>query len=202
MIVSVRGIEMHGLVAGSGPALLLLHGCTGSSETWRPFLPQLAAHRRVIAPDLIGHGRTVAPADAVRYRMDECVADVLGLLDRLGVEGFATLGYSLGGRVALHLALAVPERVRALIVASASPGIANAEERAERARSDQTVAELIEREGIAAFVERWETQPLFASLRSLPAEVRARLRAERLRQRPCGLANSLRGMDAGAMEPI
>ena len=202
MIVSVRGIEMHALVAGAGPALLLLHGFTGSAETWRPFLRELAARRRVIAPDLIGHGRTAAPDDAARYRMDECVADLLALLDRLGVEEFAVLGYSMGGRVALHLALAVPERVRALVLESASPGITDPEERAERARSDEALAELIEREGIAAFVERWESQPLFASQRSLPAEVWARLRAERLGQRPRGLANSLRGMGAGAMAPV
>ena len=202
MIVSVRGIEMHALVAGAGPALLLLHGFTGSAETWRPFLPELAACRRVIAPDLIGHGRTAAPADAARYRMDECVADLLALLDRLGVGEFAVLGYSMGGRVALHLALAVPERVRALILESASPGITNPAERAERARSDEALAGFIEREGIAAFVERWESQPLFASQRSLPAEVWARLRAERLGQRPRGLANSLRGMGAGAMAPV
>lgn len=201
MFVSVRGIETRVLVAGAGPALLLLHGFTGSAETWRPFLPALAARRRVIAPELIGHGRTAAPADAARYRMDECVADLLALLDRLGVEEFAVLGYSMGGRVALHLALAAPERVRALILESASPGITDPAERAERARSDEALAELIEREGIAAFVERWESQPLFATQRSLPAEVRERLRAERLGQRPVGLANSLRGMGTGAMEP-
>jgi len=202
VIVSVRGIEMHALVAGAGPALLLLHGFTGSAETWRPFLPALARRHRVIAPNLIGHGRTASPDDAARYRMDECVADLLALLDRLGVEEFAVLGYSMGGRVALHLALAVPERVRALVLESASPGITDPEERAERARSDEALAELIEREGIAAFVERWESQLLFASQRSLPAEVRERLRAERLGQRPRGLANSLRGMGAGAMEPV
>lgn len=202
MIVSVRGIEMHALVAGAGPALLLLHGFTGSAETWRPFLPELAARWRVIVPDLIGHGRTAAPADAARYRMDECVADLLALLDWLGVGEFAVLGYSMGGRVALHLALAVPKRVRALILESASPGISDPAERAERARSDAALAELIEREGIVAFVERWESQPLFATQRSLPAEVRGRLRAERLGQRPVGLANSLRSMGTGTMEPV
>lgn len=202
MMLAVRGIEMHALVAGAGPALLLLHGFTGSAETWRPFLPELAARRRVIAPDLIGHGRTAAPADAARYRMDECVADLVALLDWLGVGEFAVLGYSMGGRVALHLALAVPKRVRALILESASPGISDPAERAERARSDAALAELIEREGIVAFVERWESQPLFATQRSLPAEVRGRLRAERLGQRPVGLANSLRSMGTGTMEPV
>ena len=202
MIVSVRGIEMHTLVAGTGPALLLLHGFTGSSETWRPFFAALTAHRRVIAPDLVGHGHTAAPDDLAHYRMDECVGDLLALLDGLGVGKFAVLGYSMGGRVALHLTLTVPERISALILASASPGIVDPDERAERARSDVALAELIEREGIEAFVAQWERQPLFASQWSLPAEVRARLRAERLRQRPHGLANSLRGMGTGAMPPV
>ncbi len=202
MIISVRRLAMHVLVEGSGPALLLLHGFTGSAETWRPFLPALARRHRVIVPDLIGHGRTAAPDDAARYRMDECVADLLALLDRLGVEDFAVLGYSMGGRVALHLALAAGERARGLVLESASPGILDPGERLARLRSDEALAEFIEREGIAAFVERWESQPLFASQRSLPAEVRARLLAERLEQRPRGLANSLRGMGAEAMEPV
>lgn len=202
MIVSVNGIEVHALVTGAGPALLLLHGFTGSAETWRPFLPALEARHRVIAPDLIGHGRTDAPDDLARYRMDACVADVLALLDRLGISDLAVLGYSMGGRVALHLALAAPARVRALILESTSPGIVDPAERAARVQSDEGLADSIEREGIVAFVARWESQPLFASQHRLPKDVQERLRAERMHQRPRGLANSLRGMGAGAMQPV
>ncbi|MBX6341499.1 MAG: 2-succinyl-6-hydroxy-2,4-cyclohexadiene-1-carboxylate synthase, partial [Thermomicrobiaceae bacterium] len=155
-----------------------------------------------VAVDLLGHGASDAPRDPARYRMERCVADLLALLDALDLPRAAVLGYSMGGRVALHLALAAPERVGALVLESASPGIPDAAERAARRVSDAALADLIEREGIAAFVDHWERLPLWASQASLPREVRARLRAQRLAHRPDGLAGSLRGLGAGEMAPV
>lgn len=199
---SVNGVRYRWRDAGQGPALLLLHGFTGSLHTWDPFLPELARHFRVIAVDLPGHGGTDAPGDPERYRMERCIADLLAILDGLGVDRTAVLGYSMGGRVALHLAAAAPQRVEGLIVESGSPGIADAAERAARIASDRALADFIEREGVAAFVERWERLPLFASQAGLPEPVRASLRAQRLRNRAAGLANSLWGMGAGVQPPL
>jgi 2-succinyl-6-hydroxy-2,4-cyclohexadiene-1-carboxylate synthase len=112
------------------------------------------------------------------------------------------LGYSLGGRVALHYAVAAPERVAALILIGASPGIPDEAERRARREADEALARDIERDGVAAFVDRWERLPLFASQATLPAEVRASLRAQRLRNSPTGLANSLRGMGAGSQPSL
>jgi 2-succinyl-6-hydroxy-2,4-cyclohexadiene-1-carboxylate synthase len=182
---------------GSGPPLLLLHGFTGSGAEWAGLWPRLGERRELIAPDLIGHGRSFAPADPARYTMERCVADLLGLLDELGLACVDLLGYSMGGRVALQLAAAAPERVGHLILESASPGLAEPGERAARMASDETLAAWIEQEGLEWFVDHWAAIPLFASQAALPAAVRAELRARRLRGSTCGYANSLRGMGTG-----
>jgi 2-succinyl-6-hydroxy-2,4-cyclohexadiene-1-carboxylate synthase len=198
---AVNDVYLNVEVRRAGPALLLLHGFTGSGLTW-------ALHTRAwrdftpIVVDLLGHGRSDCPADPDRYRMERCVADLLALLDQLGVQQTAVLGYSMGGRVALHLALHAPERLWALVLESASPGIADASERETRCKSDAALAESIERDGIAAFVDRWQALPLFATQAQLPVTVRETLRRQRLENNPQGLANSLRGLGAGMQEPV
>lgn len=189
--------ELYVRRTGAGAPLLLLHGFTGSADEWDALLPSLTPLREVVAVDLIGHGRSPAPADPARYTMEAAVDDLLALLDRLGIARADVLGYSLGGRVALHLALAAPGRVGRLILESASPGIAEAGERAARAASDDVLAARIEREGLAWFVDHWGAIPLFASQAALPADERAALRERRLRGSASGYANSLRGMGAG-----
>lgn len=197
--IPVNGIEMNVRRQGSGPALLLLHGFTGSGATWQPFdWPGY----ETIAVDLPGHGESDKPASAERYRMERCLEDLVSLLDELGVERAAVLGYSMGGRVALHLALHAPERLWALVIESASPGIENEAERAERRRSDGELADSIMRDGIAPFVDRWQAIPLFASQSRLSTDARERLRQQRLRNDPAGLANSLRGLGAGEQQPV
>jgi 2-succinyl-6-hydroxy-2,4-cyclohexadiene-1-carboxylate synthase len=193
----IDGVRYHVRLAGSGPAIVLLHGFTGSGASWESLTAMLEREYRVIAVDLLGHGRTDAPHDLLRYRVEHAVADLVALIDALGVDDFALLGYSMGGRLALHLALAEPSRVRALILESASPGIAGPDERAARIRADEELADAIEREGIDAFVTRWEALALFASQLNPSLAVRGRLRTQRLANSPTGLANSLRGMGAG-----
>ncbi|MGH2458619.1 MAG: 2-succinyl-6-hydroxy-2,4-cyclohexadiene-1-carboxylate synthase [Chloroflexota bacterium] len=198
----VNGCAYHVEIGGTGPPLVALHGFTGSAETWAPFRAAFGRQFTLIAIDLLGHGRTECPPDPRRYRMDRTIEDLVAILDRLGLARVDLLGYSMGGRVALHVAVAAPDRIHTLALEGASPGIPLATDRAARARSDSVLADLIEGEGIEAFVERWEQVPLFASQRGLPAEVRAALRCQRLRGNPLGLANSLRGIGAGDVEPL
>jgi 2-succinyl-6-hydroxy-2,4-cyclohexadiene-1-carboxylate synthase len=198
--IAVNGVQLNVEMQGEGPSLLLLHGFTGSSATWAPH--RHAWRRfRAIAVDLLGHGASDAPADPERYRMERCVEDLLALLDALGIERTAVVGYSMGGRVALHLALRAQERLCALVLESASPGIEDSSERDERLRRDEALAERIEREGLEAFVAYWEALPLFASQARLPAAARDELRRQRLQNDPLGLANSLRGLGAAKQEP-
>ena len=198
----VNGLNLNVEKLGSGPPLVLLHGFTGSSATWTPHLPEFSSAFTTYSVDLIGHGRSDSPSDPERYRMERCVEDLVALFDELGIASTALLGYSLGARVALHLVVAAPERIHTLVLESASPGIADPLERAARYRADVALAELIERDGLVAFVNYWQSQPLFNSEQNLPLETRRRHRAARLANDPRGLANSLRGMGAGTMEPV
>jgi 2-succinyl-6-hydroxy-2,4-cyclohexadiene-1-carboxylate synthase len=198
----MNGLALHTVLFGAGRPLLLLHGFTGSAATWAGLAAQLAPQRQCIALDLIGHGKSGAPADPARYTMDHAVQDIAGLLDVLGISRVDLLGYSLGGRLALQFAVAAPGRVRALILESASPGLASPAERAARIAADDALAEVIERDGIEAFVAHWEALPLWASQAELPAELRARQRTQRLANRPQGLANSLRGMGTGRQRAL
>lgn len=199
--VTVRGVTYEVDVRGDGPAVLLLHGFTGTLEAWAPVLPAFAGFRTVRL-DFLGHGASDVPDDPGRYAMAETVADLAALLGTLGIRTAAIAGYSMGGRVALRFAAAAPERCWALVLESASPGIADPEERRRRIESDEQLARMLEREGIEAFVDYWESLPLWASQASLPDSVRSELRRRRLAQRPLGLANSLRGLGAGRDEPL
>ncbi|MFO7255288.1 MAG: 2-succinyl-6-hydroxy-2,4-cyclohexadiene-1-carboxylate synthase [Bacillota bacterium] len=196
--------DQGGKPGGPRP-LVLLHGFTGRAAVWRPLLPELARRRRVVAVDLLGHGRSRTVAgrpQPERYRMEAQAEDLLAILDRMGLERVDLLGYSMGGRVALHLALHVPERLGALVLESASPGLASAQERAARVAHDEALAAFLEAAGIRAFVDRWEALPLFATHRRLPRRVWQRQRRLRLLNRPAELAASLRGMGTGAQAPL
>jgi len=190
-------VALHVEADGDGPPLLLLHGFTGSAASWTPLLPALTRRHRVIRVDLLGHGESDAPADPVRYGFAACVDDLARLLDRLDLDRCACAGYSMGGRLALGLAVTQPTRIGALVLESASPGLAADAERAARRTSDAALAARIESDGVAAFVDAWMRQPLFASQACLDAATLAGERAARLRHPAHGLANCLRGMGTG-----
>jgi 2-succinyl-6-hydroxy-2,4-cyclohexadiene-1-carboxylate synthase len=187
-------------VWGSGPPLVLVHGFTGSIDTWGPVRTFLGSRHLVVAVDLPGHGRSPAPPRA--WRLPDVARAIVTTLDRLDIARAAWLGYSLGGRVALHAAVAYPSRVERLVLESSSPGIADPGERAERAAADEALAARLERHGLAAFVDDWMGQPLFASQRRLDPTARARERALRLQHSPAGLAAALRSCGSGAQEPL
>ena len=194
----VNGIELNVEVSGHGPALVVLHGLTGSVATWKPLADALDSEHTMVRVDLLGHGGSSRPADPRRYSMEHTVANLVGVLDALGLATASWLGYSMGGRIALGVALAAPERCNSLVPESASAGIRDATERANRAAGDERLARWTEDAGIEAFVDYWESLPLFASQAKLPQETRAALRAQRLANDTAGLANSLRGIGAGA----
>ena len=195
----VQSYHLHSWGSEGDPPVLLLHGFTGHGGSWAGLGQRFAAAGySVLAPDLLGHGRSAHPSDATRYGMAHAAADLNSLLDESSIEAVHLLGYSMGGRLGLFFALSCPERVRTLSLVSASPGIALTAERDERRDRDDALADQIERDGIAAFVDHWESLPMWASQRrNLSSEQRQQLRSQRLQNLPDGLANSLRGMGTG-----
>jgi 2-succinyl-6-hydroxy-2,4-cyclohexadiene-1-carboxylate synthase len=202
MNLDIRGVTYHLEVEGDPSAeraAVLLHGFSGSSADWAEVLPRIrGTGRAAVAVDLAGHGKSQTPADPSRYTMPETVRDLDAIAAKLGIAQADWIGYSMGGRVALHFALAFPGRVRSLVLESASTGIEDPDARARRRQADDALAERIEERGIEWFADYWGTLPLFETQWELPPATLTALRARRLANSTAGLAHSLRGMGQGA----
>ena len=169
-------------------AVILLHGFTHTGRSWDPVIAAVGERYRPVAPDIRGHGTA---SDREPVTLDAVLEDLSGL-----VPGRFTLaGYSMGGRIALHLALAMPERVERLVLIGASPGIADPSERCARRAADERLADEIERSTIEEFARRWARNPV---LEGQPAWVHE----ERLRNTPAGLARALRGLGTGVLPSV
>jgi 2-succinyl-6-hydroxy-2,4-cyclohexadiene-1-carboxylate synthase len=178
--------------------VLLLHGFSGDRTAWDEVARGLAATHRVVVPDLPGHGETRVRDEVGRHSMSHTCHLLAGLAAGLGIERCVVVGYSMGGRLALQLALEEPGLVERLVLESASPGLATGRERAARRDADEELARFLESQPIAAFVDRWEALPLFSTQRALPVEASGRIRRRRLAGDRKGLAASLREMGTGA----
>jgi 2-succinyl-6-hydroxy-2,4-cyclohexadiene-1-carboxylate synthase len=179
---------------------VLLHGFMGSAASWGERLVDglSGAGLTPVLVDLPGHGRDAGRSDPAAFTLQAA----LGHVGRAGDWPTDLVGYSLGGRLALHFAAAFPDRVRRLVLESASPGLATQEERrARRADDDALAAELLAR-GVETFVDTWEARPLFESRAALSASVRARERALRLRNDAASLAAVLRGLGTGSLPSL
>lgn len=172
--------------------ITLAHGFTQTSRSWRHII-ELLAHSGydsadINAVDLPGHG------DASSLQ-----TDLWGAADHLVAAGRTGtyVGYSMGGRVALHAALAHPKAVDRLVLIGATPGIVGDTERRARRLADDDLAGHIEQVGVEAFIDEWLTNPLFAGLSDETAQ-----RSDRLRNTAAGLASSLRLAGTGTQEPL
>lgn len=188
--------------SGHGPALVLLHGFTGSGRSMAEIARAFERDFDTIAPDLPGHGRALHESQAAAYDFDTCVDDLVATLDSAGHRRAHWLGYSMGARLALACAVRHPDRVASLVLLAGRAGIADAQERAARRRADEMLAARIEERGVEAFVDEWLAQPLFATLRRFGPEFVAREREARLANDARGLAASLRGLGPGAQPPL
>ena len=114
----LNGIELYFEVHGSGEPLLLLHGYGGCSQDWSAVTREALADFQLIIPDMRLHGRSGNPGKDFRH--DDSATDMLALLDHLGISTFNGLGISGGGNVLLHLAVRQPDRVKAMVLVSAT----------------------------------------------------------------------------------
>jgi 2-succinyl-6-hydroxy-2,4-cyclohexadiene-1-carboxylate synthase len=177
------------------PTVLFLHGFMGSSADWRDVMVPLGDRTFCIAVDLPGHGASLGMAPDT-YSIEGAARAMIGILDDLEVVRPIVVGYSMGGRLALYLALRYPERCAGLFLESASPGLESADERVARRAADESKARRLESDDFRAFLRDWYCQPLFASLARNENLLRRTIEA-RLRNDPGELARSLRVMGTG-----
>ena len=197
----VNGVNLNVKVVGSGPPVVALHGFAGNSSTWKELVQEARKKYTVITIDLLGHGDSDSPSDPERYRVENAVNDIAVTLDKLGFSRACWLGYSMGGRIALVAAALMPDVCCSLVLEGASPGLISPSARARRQRNDEALANLLLKEGIEAFTDRWEQRSLFRSQKSLPHTTQERIRNQRLTSSPIGLANTLRAAGPG-VQPV
>lgn len=167
--------------------LVLVHGFTQTARSWDPLRALLEPAVHTTALDAPGHGD--APLTPTLW-------DAAAQLVTTGGTG-TYVGYSMGARLALHVALAHPEAVDRLVLLGGSPGIRDERERAERRNSDEQLAETVLRDGVPAFLDRWLAAPLFATLPPTASQ-----REDRLRNTAAGLAGSLRSCGTGVQDDL
>ncbi|HZQ28661.1 MAG TPA: alpha/beta fold hydrolase [Acidimicrobiales bacterium] len=179
---------LHADVLGAGPRVVLVHGFTQTGRSWGIIAARLSRSHEVVLLDAPGHGRS----SSIRTGL----WDGARLIGETGGRA-AYVGYSMGGRYCLHLALDRANLVERLVLVGATAGIEDARERMERRKADSEWAQLVIDEGVERFIDRWLSGPLFAHLDPIQAG-----RDTRLENTPLGLASSLRLAGTGTQEPL
>jgi 2-succinyl-6-hydroxy-2,4-cyclohexadiene-1-carboxylate synthase len=180
-------MELYVERTGSGPPIVLVHGFTQTRRCWGPEADDLTSDHEVIRVDAPGHGRSASVHEGLQSGGRLIAA----------TGGRATyLGYSMGARYCLHLALAQPELVAGLVMIGGTAGIEDADERAARRAQDLRTADRIAGEGVERFLDSWLAQPLFSRLRA-----GASFRSERWENTVEGLRSSLELAGTGSQEP-
>lgn len=179
---------LHSVTVGSGRPIAFVHGFTQTHRAWLPMVEML--HTQVSAQliDAPGHGGST---DGARS-LEQAGTDIIETI-RPGV----LVGYSMGARMCLHAALSDNTRVKGLVLISGTAGIEDPHERDLRVMSDTGLAERVERDGVAMFLDHWLSLPMFASLQDNSHD-----KAERLENTAAGLAASLRHAGTGTQRPL
>jgi 2-succinyl-6-hydroxy-2,4-cyclohexadiene-1-carboxylate synthase len=193
--VSTIDVTVEG---GPGRRLVLLHGFTQGPGSWDALVAALDPSCRIVRVTLPGHGPAGCRAAGVRLPFEAAAAAVAASVEAAaGPEPATWFGYSLGGRLALRVALDRPDLVEALVLLGATAGIEERDARAARTEIDERLASGLERQGVERFVDGWLAQELFARLPRSAAAVE-----ERRQGTVEGLAAALRLLGAGAQEPV
>ncbi len=163
-------------------------------------MEQLRPDYYCLALDLPGHGETGRCPDLEAYTMEGATRMVAEMLDERRVQGCVLIGYSMGSRLALHMAIHYDDRCSGLVMESGSPGIHSAGEREERRGLDEKRAQELEKGNFESFLRSWYNQPLFESLKRDPV-IFEQILERRRNNDPAELARSLRGMGPGGHLP-
>lgn len=176
--------------------IVFLHGFMGAGADWREICELLAEDYYCVCPDLPGHGANTVRNFETQLSLSELAIELHGLCAGLGMKAPIVVGYSLGGRVALHAALLQPSRMKALVLESASPGLEGALEREARLAADDARSAALLADGLPAFTKIWYAAPLFQSLQRYPL-VLAKLQAARAANDVRWLAKVVRELSPG-----
>ncbi len=182
------GPGLYAVTRGSGPRIVLVHGFTQNHRCWGPVADDLARDHEMVLVDAPGHGRSAGVEADLRTGAD--------LIAEVGGQG-TYLGYSMGARFCLQLALDHPDLVTRLVVVGASPGIADEDSRSQRRERDGALADRMAELGLPAFIDEWLAQPLFAGLDAARGLVR-----DRLDNTVEGLQSSLRLAGTGSQPSL
>ena len=190
------GYQFHYTVQGQRelPVVLFLHGFMGSSADFDTVMTCLANQFCCLAVDLPGHGNTIIEGENTLYTMPQTANAIVSWLNHLNIPQCFLVGYSMGGRLALYLALHFPQHFPKVVLESASPGLRTKAERAARLKHDRALADQIEA-AFPSFLSYWYSQPLFHALRHHPVFMQVQER--RSHNHPALLATSLRYLSTG-----
>lgn len=183
------------------PKVVALHGFTGCAEDFNPLRECIDPRFEIIAPNFPGHGDLKNLTKLSAYSFSEhlkIISDAAGSDN----EAITLVGYSMGGRIAMHWALAHPQRVCRLILIGASPGLKTRAEQEERIRGDKALAEYLRTEGLNRFLKYWNTKTFFKPLLSLPPERLDPILIRRQKNNPESLALSLEAVGTGALPQL
>ncbi|WP_211359336.1 alpha/beta fold hydrolase [Fodinibius salinus] len=183
------------------PYLLMLHGFMGDHRVYDHLIEPLCTFCNPITVDLLGHGKSATPEHPKHYREEQQISDITSLISNLNYSPLWLYGYSMGGRLALKIALTHPNLFRGLILESTTCGIPDSNNRKERRAVDAERGKAI-KDDFEAFLNSWKKLKLFQS--PLPTNTSLIDNYQRIQseQSPPALAASLGGFGSGAMTPV
>ncbi len=181
---------------GDGPVVVLLHGFMGCLDNWADLRLQLRSRWRTMAVDLPGHGGTPLANFGEQDAFERLLEALEDLLDGLSFGGVHLLGYSMGGRLALALALRAPERIRSLVLEGVSPGLETDGAIRTRHREEEGWAWALKTDR-KQFLEIWQAKPLFSKQAERNPKGYAQAMGHRLKGDPSGWAGALLGYGLG-----
>lgn len=182
--------------------ILFLHGFTGSSLDWKEISENVDSRFNLATLDFVGHGKSDSPTNEKLYSTESLIDQIDLTINNITKNKIIIIGYSMGGRAALSYANRHQEKLKALILESATPGITSDTVRTERIIGDEKLEKFILENPIEKFVDYWMNIDLFESQKKLPEEKLRLVLENKLRNNPVGLANSLKGFSTGKMPPL